>query len=126
MGKTGKNGSSSAKLSNLIIKGIKEKKGRNITEMDLKGVDGAVTDYFIICEANTTTQIGAIRDSIEEEVRLGLNEKPWHIEGTTNLEWVLLDYVNVVAHIFQPDKRAFYNVEGLWADARIKNIDVEY
>ena len=126
MVKSKKNESDSAKLSNLIIKGIKEKKGRNITQMDLKEVDGAVTDYFIICEANTSTQIGAIRDSIEKEVRSGLDEKPWHVEGTSNLEWVLLDYVNVVAHIFQPEKRAFYNVEGLWGDATIKNIEVEY
>lgn len=118
-----KNQDSSDKLTDLIIKGIQEKKGKNIIQMNLKEVDGAVTDYFIICEANSSTQIGAIKESIEKEVKMGLNEKPWHIEGTSNLEWVLLDYVNVVAHIFNPEKRAFYNVEGLWGDAEIKTFE---
>jgi len=120
------NGIASDKLAALIIKGIKEKKGRNIVEMNLKKVDGAITDYFIICEANSTTQIDAIKDAIEKEVKDTINEKPWHVEGTSNLEWVLLDYVNVVAHIFQPEKREFYKVESVWGDAQIKKIEVEY
>lgn len=113
-------------LTALIVKGIQEKKGENIVQMDLKGVDGAVTDYFIICEAKSSTQVNAIKDSIEEEVRKASGEKPWHTEGTQNLEWVLIDYVNVVAHIFIPEKREFFNLEGLWADAKTTTISAEY
>ncbi len=113
----------SDELSACIIKGIQEKKGENIVVLDLQTVDGAVTDFFVICEGNSNTQVDAIKDSIEEEVRKALGEKPWHIEGTSNLEWVLLDYVNVVAHVFQKDKRAHYNLEGLWADADTKQIE---
>ncbi|MEQ8910608.1 MAG: ribosome silencing factor [Vicingaceae bacterium] len=116
----------SDELSAQIVKGIQEKKGENIVLLDLTGVDGAVTDYFVICEANSSTQIGAIRDSIEEEVRKSSGEKPWHVEGTSNLEWVLLDYVDVVAHVFNPEKRAYFNLEGLWADADIKEIEAIY
>ena len=113
-------------LTQLIVKGIQEKKGENIVTLDPRGLDGAVTDYYVVCEANSTTQVGAIADSIEKEVREACGEKPWHVEGTENLEWVLLDYINVVAHIFQPDKREFFSIEELWADAKIKEIRAEY
>ena len=113
-------------LTQLVVKGIQEKKGENIVTLDLRGLDGAVTDYYVVCEATSTTQVGAIADSIEKEVREACDEKPWHVEGTENLEWVLLDYVNVVAHVFQPDKRDFFNIEELWADAKIKEIRAEY
>ena len=113
-------------LTELIVKGIQEKKGENIVTLDLRGLDGAVTDYYVVCEATSTTQVGAIADSIEKEVRKTCGEKPWHVEGTENLEWVLLDYVNVVAHVFQQDKRDFYSIEELWADAKIKEIRAEY
>jgi ribosome-associated protein len=113
-------------LTALIVNGIQEKKGENIVTLDLRGLDGAVTDYYVVCEATSTTQVGAIADSIENEVRKACGEKPWHVEGTENLEWVLLDYVNVVAHVFQPDKRDFFNIEELWADAKIKEIRAEY
>lgn len=116
----------SDELTALVVKGIQEKKGEKIVKMNLKGVDGAVTDYFIVCEARSTTQIDAIKNSIEEEVRKASGEKPWHVEGTENSEWVLMDYVNVVAHIFQPEKREFFNIEGLWADAEIKEIKADY
>lgn len=116
----------SDELAEAIIKGIQEKKGESITQLDLRGLDGAVTDIFIVCEASSTTQVSAIADSIEDEVRKEVKEKPWHIEGTENLEWVLLDYVNVVAHVFQPDRREFFNIEELWADAKIKEIRAEY
>ncbi|KAA3642482.1 MAG: ribosome silencing factor [Bacteroidetes bacterium] len=109
-------------LAAAIIEGIQEKKGEHIVQLNLQGLDGAVTDYFIICQANSSTQINAIKDSIEVEVQKKLGEKPWHIEGTQNGEWVLLDYVNVVAHILNPEKRDFFNLEGLWADAKRKDI----
>lgn len=113
-------------LTQLVVKGIQEKKGENIVTLDLRGLDGAVTDYYVVCEATSTTQVGAIADSIEKEVREACDEKPWHVEGTENLEWVLLDYVNVVAHVFQPNKREFFSIEELWADAKIKEIRAEY
>lgn len=113
-------------LTKLVVKGIQEKKGENIVTLDLRGLDGAVTDFYIVCEATSTTQVGAIADSIEKEVRDACGDKPWHVEGTENLEWVLLDYVNVVAHVFQPEKREFFNIEALWADAKIKEIRAEY
>lgn len=113
-------------LTALIVKGITELKGENIVTLDLRGLDGAVTDFYVVCEANSTTQVGAIANSIEKEVKEACGEKPWHVEGTENLEWVLVDYVNVVAHVFQPDKRDFYNIEELWADAKIKEIRAEY
>lgn len=113
-------------LADAIIYGIQEKKGENIVQLNLQGLDGAVTDYFIICEANSSTQINAIKDSIEEVVKEKLGEKPWHVEGTQNGEWVLIDYVNVVAHVFDPEKREFFNLEGLWADAERKDIKEEF
>ena len=125
MSKT-KKANNSDELTDLIVKGIQDKKGENIVLMDLRKVDGAVTDYFIICEANSTPQIDAIKDSVEEIVRKSIGEKPWHIEGTSNLEWVLLDYVNVVVHIFNKEKREYFDLEGLWADAQIKEIGEEY
>lgn len=116
----------SDELAAKVIFGIQEKKGENITKLNLQGVDGAVSEYFVICEAKSSTQVMAIKDSIEEEVRKALGEKPWHVEGTENGEWVLLDYVNVVAHIFQPEKREFFNLEGLWADAERNDIEADF
>lgn len=115
----------SAELAETIIDGILEKKGEEIVKINLQETEGAVTDYFIICQANSSTQVSAIKDSIEEVVRKKTGEKPWHVEGTSNLEWVLLDYVNVVAHIFLPERRTFFNLEGLWADAEISTIESE-
>lgn len=116
----------SDELAAKVIFGIQEKKGENITKLNLQGVDGAVSEHFVICEAKSSTQVMAIKDSIEEEVRKAFGEKPWHVEGTENGEWVLLDYVNVVAHIFQPEKREFFNLEGLWADAERSDIEADY
>tara|TARA_B100001063_G_scaffold244914_1_gene279044 strand:+ start:32576 stop:32968 length:393 start_codon:yes stop_codon:yes gene_type:complete len=116
---------SSDELAETIIQGIQERKGEEIVKIDLKEVDGAVTDYFIICQANSTTQVVAIKDSIEEFVRKNVGEKPWHVEGTANAEWVLLDYVDVVAHIFLPERREYFNLEGLWADAEILEVESE-
>lgn len=116
----------SNELAAAIVQGIQEKKGERIVQLNLQGVEGAVTDYFIICEANSSTQINAIKDSIEHEVKKLVGEKPWHIEGTQNGEWVLVDYVNVVAHIFDPEVREFFNLEGLWADAERTDIKEEH
>ncbi|QTN39884.1 ribosome silencing factor [Cryomorphaceae bacterium] len=117
-------GPDSEQLVEVIVKGIEEKKGQNVTIMDLREIEHAVTDFFVICDGNSNTQVKAIADSIEEEVRKGLNDKPWHKEGKEESEWVLLDYVNVVAHVFQRPIREFYNIEELWGDAEIREIEV--
>ncbi len=85
----------------------------------------AFCDFYVVCSGDSNTQVKAISDSVEEEVRKSLKDKPWHIEGTTNAEWVLMDYVNVAVHIFQREPREFYNIEGLWADAVVKEYEEE-
>jgi ribosome-associated protein len=113
-------------LIDSIVDGIQEVKGKDITILDLKGIPNAVTDYFIICTGESSTQVDAISHSIVRETRKKLKEKPWHQEGNTNSEWILLDYVNIVVHVFYKEVRSFYNLERLWADAKrndIPNID---
>jgi ribosome-associated protein len=103
-----------------IVNGLQEKKGKEIVSLDLRGIENAVTDFFVICSGDSNTHVNALAGSVEEEVRKAIKDKPWHIEGTTNGEWVLLDYVNVVVHVFQRSIREHYNIEGLWADAIVK------
>lgn len=111
------------KLVEEIINGLLEKKGKRIVTLDLRKIENAVTDFYVICSGDSNTHVNALAGSVEEEVRKALNDKPWHVEGTTNAEWVLLDYVNVVVHIFQRSAREHYNIEGLWADAIVKEHD---
>lgn len=106
-------------LKDIIIDGIRDKKGEEIVSLDLQEIQESVTDYFIICHASSTTQVKAIADHILKKVKDTIDEIPWHKEGLTNLEWVLIDYVSVVVHIFLKDKREFYNIEELWADAEV-------
>ena len=110
-------------LYDSIIKGIQEKKGKNIVSLDLKKLNNSVTDYFIVCNGNSTTQVLSIADSIQDEVMALTGIKPWHKEGLINAEWVLLDYANIVVHIFQESSRNFYQIEKLWADAEINQIE---
>lgn len=112
-------------LSKYIVKGIQEKKGTNIVILDLKEVSNAIADCFILCTGSSDTQIDAISDSIEKEVSEGSDERPWHREGIKNKEWILLDYVNVVVHVFKNDIRAFYGLEELWGDAKVIQVDDE-
>lgn len=105
-----------------IIYGIQEKKGEGITSLDLRKIKSAVTDYFIVCHANSRTHVEAIARSVEDEVYKKLKISPWHKEGFENAEWILLDYITVVVHIFQKEKRLFYGIEKLWADAKISKI----
>jgi len=100
-----------------IIKGIEEVKGQEIEILDLRKIENTVCDYFIICNGTSNTQVNAIVNSIQKSVSKSLKEKPWHIEGSNNAEWVLLDYVHVVVHVFQKHIREFYDIEGLWGDA---------
>jgi ribosome-associated protein len=103
-----------------IIKGIFEKKGQNILKIDLRKLENRITDYFVICHAASTTQVSAICDAVEDNAREGAGQKPLHIEGLDNSFWVLLDYGDVIVHIFLEEYRNFYNLESLWSDAAIE------
>jgi ribosome-associated protein len=109
-------------LAELVVKGMQEKKASDIVVINLKSLKNAVSDYFVIASANSDTQLDAIATSIEEEVFKSVRQNPWQSEGRTNNEWVLLDYVDVVAHIFLKDKREFYALEELWGDAKIEHV----
>lgn len=104
-------------LQDVIIHGFQEKKGKDITLLDLRGIRDRVADFFVICQAESTTQVKALADSVEEEVKLKLKERPFSVEGRENASWILLDYGYVVAHVFQPQAREFYALEELWNDA---------
>ncbi|MFD0998929.1 ribosome silencing factor [Ohtaekwangia kribbensis] len=116
-------GANSEKLSEVIVKGMQEKKALDIVIMDLRKVKNAVADFFIVCSGNSDKQLDAIADSIDAEVFKALKENPWHVEGKNNKEWMLLDYTDVVAHVFRKDRREFYALERLWGDAEITEID---
>ena len=105
-----------------IIKGIEKVKGQNISILDLREIDNTVCDYFIVCEGTSNTQVNATSGSIQKIVSKALQDKPWHVEGEANAEWILLDYVNVVVHIFQKHIREYYDIESLWGDAKITEI----
>jgi ribosome-associated protein len=106
-----------SKIFKTIIKAIHDKKGENIVSLDLRKIHEAVADFFIICEATNQPQIRAIADSIEEEVKKNCGELPYHYEGKSMLQWVLIDYVNIVVHIMLPENRKFYKLEEMWSDA---------
>lgn len=114
----------STKLSELIVQGMLEKKADDVVVMDLRKVENAVADYFVICSGNSDTQIDAISESIEEEVKKHSSQSPWHREGREQREWILIDYVDAVAHVFKKDKRTFYGLEELWGDAKIQRLEV--
>ena len=109
-------------LLDSIVDGMKEKKAKNITIINLIGLESRVCDYFVICDADSTTHVNAIADTMEETVIKQTGEKPFHSEGHQNAEWILVDYVNIVAHIFMRETREFYNIEALWADGEITHI----
>jgi ribosome-associated protein len=115
-------GSNSEKLCDAIVKGMQEKKGIDILVMDLRKVKNAVADFFIICSGGSDKQLDAIAQSIDEEVYKSVKENPWHVEGKSNKEWMLLDYFDVVAHIFRKDRRDFFALEKLWGDAEMTEI----
>ena len=109
-----------------IIKGIEDVKGLDIDILDLRAIDNTVCDYFVICNGNSNTQVNAIVGSIQKLVSKELKDKPWHVEGTENGEWVLMDYVNIVVHVFQKHIREYYRIESLWGDANITTIETKY
>ncbi len=114
---------SSEELADSIIRGMQEKKAEQIVRIDLRDVHQSICDYFVICHGRSNTQIEGIARSVEEQTRKELGEKPWHTEGRENAQWVLLDYVNVVAHIFDEEARSFFDLESLWADAIVEPIE---
>jgi ribosome-associated protein len=115
---------SSSQLADLVVQGMLEKKAQNIAVLDLREVKNAIADYFIICSGGSDTQVDAIAGSVLEEVEKQSGQEPWHKEGFQNKEWILLDYLDVVCHIFQKEKRAFYDLEEFWGDAKIQYIEL--
>ncbi len=114
------------RLRNCIIEGMQEKKAKEIVCIDLRSIKNAVTDFFVICHADSKAHIDAIAKSVEEFVYKKQGEDPFHHEGKANSEWILLDYLNVVVHIFRQEQREFYGIERLWADAEIQRIAGDY
>lgn len=121
-----KNISSPDELISLIVQAIEDIKGQNISLLDLRNIENTVCDYFIICNGNSNTQVNAIVSSVQKNVSKNIREKPYQIEGIENAEWVLMDYVNVVVHVFQKHKREYYDIENLWGDAKITEIETSY
>jgi ribosome-associated protein len=114
--------SDSEKLSKAVVAGMQEKKAQDIVVMDMREIKNAVADFFVICSGSSDKQLEAIARSIDEEVEKKLKESPWHTEGKNNKEWMILDYISVVAHVFRKDRREFYALERLWGDALITEI----
>ncbi len=114
------------KLLKAILEGMTEKKAKNIVKIDFKGTQNSITDFFIICEAETDRQVEAVADSVELFVRKETGDKAFHKEGYENAEWIILDYFDVVVHVFRSEFRNTYKLEDLWADAEITEINVKY
>lgn len=110
------------KMVDTIVKGIQEKKGKNITVADLRGIDGAIAAYFIICEGNSPAQVEAITESVGDTMRIELKEKPVNVVGLGTDQWVAIDFVDVMVHIFLPEARQFYDLDTLWQDANLQHI----
>ncbi len=113
-------------LLSLIIKGIEDVKGNDIDILDLREIENSACDYFVICNGNSNTQVNAIVNSVQKSVSKEIHEKPWHVEGNENGEWVLMDYVHIVVHVFQKHIREYYDIESLWGDAKITSIENKY
>lgn len=109
-------------IVNAAIKGIQEKKGSNILKINLEKLENSECDYFVICEADSTTQVNAIADSAKDMIKKETDLKVWHSDGYNNSLWIVLDYGSVMVHVFERETRAFYDLEGLWADAEIQQI----
>jgi ribosome-associated protein len=121
-----KNKITADQLITAIISGIEDVKGQDINILDLREIENTVCDYFVVCEGTSNTQVSAIVNSIQKKVSREVKDKPWHVEGEENAEWVLIDYVNVVVHVFQKHIRAYYDIESLWGDAKSTHIQTSY
>lgn len=113
------------RLLETIVKAIQEKKGKNIVSLDLRKTEGAICSYFVVCNADSTTQVGAIAAGVEEKVLTELNQNVWRIDGAANSLWIAMDYIDIVVHIFQTPLRDFYKLEQLWADAPVVKYESE-
>jgi ribosome-associated protein len=113
------------KLLETIIEAIKDKKGKNIVSLDMSRMDGAICSHFVICNADSTTQVAAIAAGIEEQTEKQLKTRVWRVDGAANALWIAMDYIDVVVHIFQTEMRAFYKLDDLWADAPTTKYDYE-
>jgi ribosome-associated protein len=110
-------------LLDAVVEGMQERKAKNIVILNLSQIENRVTDYFVICDADSNIHVNSIADSVEDTVGKLTEEKAYHIEGRQNGEWILIDYINIVAHIFLREAREHYNIEGLWGDAEITSIE---
>ena len=117
-----KTNSESTELCEAIVEGMKENKANDIVVLDLRHLESAVCDYFVLCSGDSTTHVDGISNAVTRYVRRSIKEKPWHIEGKTNSDWILLDYINVVGHVFYKEARSFYDIEELWSDANRTNV----
>ena len=109
-----------------IVDALENIKGENIRILDLRDIENAVCKYFIICSGGSNTQVNALAGSVQKQVRKSLREKPFQVEGTETAEWVLLDYIDIVVHIFQKSVREYYDIESLWGDAKLTEIASNY
>ncbi len=109
-----------------IIEGVEEVKGEDINILDLREIENNVCQYFVVCSGNSNTQVRAISSSVQKVVSKALREKPWHVEGQDTSEWVLMDFVDIVVHIFQKQTRSHYDIESLWGDAKQTLVESKY
>ena len=117
------NAKGAEKLVNSIVAGMQEKKANRITVIDLRTISNPLADYFVICSGSSDKQVDAITESVEKFTHQQMKEDPWRVEGKSNYEWVIMDYVNVIAHVFTEKKRDFYRLEELWGDGKIQVIE---
>lgn len=110
-------------LIDKIVEAIQDTKGEDVMIFDLSKIENSVADTFVICSGNSNTQVSAIAGNVEKKVRNDLKDRPWHVEGSDNAMWILLDYVSVVVHVFQKSIREYYDIEELWGDAKITKIE---
>ncbi len=108
----------SKKIAQHVIEALQEKKGLDIVKLDLRHIGNAVADYFIICSGNSDTQVSALTDGVEKELKEKLKQYAWRKEGMQQSQWIILDYIDVVVHIFMKSNRQFYDLENLWGDAK--------
>lgn len=105
-------------LIDTIVDSILDVKGEDLVLLDLREIENAFCEYFVICTGNSNTQVSAIASTVERKVRKETKERPWHIEGTENAQWILMDYTNIIVHVFQKQYRDYYDIESLWGDAK--------
>ncbi len=123
MAKSPSQGNSSKHLVDCIVRGIQEKKGLDITILDLRDIKNAIVDYFVVCSGTSDRHVEALIEAIADQVKKERNENPWFQEGKGSGEWALIDFIDVVSHVFKKDKRAYYGLEELWGDAKVTTID---